>query len=97
LTPEAKRRLEAMEETNDGFQIAERDLDIRGPGDYFGTRQWGEPLFRVANVVRDRDLLDLARREAEDLLASPQTTERDRIVNHVIETWGHRFGLATAG
>ena len=97
LTPEAKRRLEAMVETNDGFQIAERDLDIRGPGDYFGTRQWGEPLFRVANVVRDRDLLDLARREAEDLIASPPTTERDRIVNHVIETWGHRFGLATAG
>ena len=97
LTPEAERRLQAMAETNDGFQIAERDLDIRGPGDYFGTRQWGEPLFRVANVVRDRDLLDVARREAENLIAAPPTTERDRIVNHVIETWGRRFGLATAG
>jgi ATP-dependent DNA helicase RecG len=97
LSSEAERRLQAMAETNDGFQIAERDLDIRGPGDYFGTRQWGEPLFRVANVVRDRDLLEAARREAEALIASPPTTERDRIVNHVIETWGRRFGLATAG
>jgi ATP-dependent DNA helicase RecG len=97
LTPEAERRLEAMAETNDGFVIAERDLDIRGPGDYFGTRQWGAPLFRVADVVRDRKLLELARREAEDLLSSPETTERDRIVDHVIQTWGRRFGLATAG
>jgi ATP-dependent DNA helicase RecG len=97
LSSEAERRLQAMAETNDGFQIAERDLDIRGPGDYFGTRQWGEPLFRVASVVRDRDLLEVARREAEALIQSPPTTERDRIVNHVIETWGRRFGLATAG
>lgn len=97
LTPEAERRLQAMAETNDGFQIAEKDLDIRGPGDYFGTRQWGEPLFRVANVVRDRELLDRARQEAEELVASPPTTERDRILNRVIETWGRRFGLATAG
>jgi ATP-dependent DNA helicase RecG len=97
LTPEAERRLAAMAETNDGFEIAERDLDIRGPGDYFGTRQWGEPLFRVANVLRDRELFDLARREAGELLSSPATVEQDRIVNRVIQTWGQRFGLATAG
>lgn len=99
LTPEAERRLQAMAETNDGFQIAERDLEIRGPGDYFGTRQWGAPLFRVADVVRDRDLFELARREAENLLSSPEgkTEESARILRHVIETWGSRFGLATAG
>ena len=97
LTPEAERRLAAMAETNDGFEIAERDLDIRGPGDYFGTRQWGEPLFRVANVLRDRELFDLARREAGELLSSPATVEQDRIINRVIQTWGQRFGLATAG
>ena len=97
LTSEGERRLEAMAETNDGFAIAERDLDIRGPGDYFGTRQWGAPLFRVADVVRDRELLEVARQEAEDLLSSPRTEETDRIINHVIEAWGEKFGLATAG
>src|SRR3972149_10232102 len=91
------RPLAAMDETNDGFEIAERDLDIRGPGDYFGTRQWGEPLFRVANVLRDRGLFDLARREAGELLSSPATVEQDRIINRVIQTWGQRFGVATAG
>ena len=97
LTSEAARRLEAMVETNDGFQISEIDLNIRGPGDYFGTRQWGEPLFRVADVIRDRELLELAQREAEELVAAPPTTERDRIVHHALQTWGHRFGLVTAG
>ena len=97
LTPEGERRLQAMAETNDGFVIAERDLDIRGPGDYFGTRQWGAPLFRVADVVRDRELLEVARQEAEELLSSPRTEETDRIVNYVVAAWGEKFGLATAG
>jgi ATP-dependent DNA helicase RecG len=61
---EARERLRAMTDTTDGFEIAERDLLLRGPGDFFGTRQAGIPTFRSIDLLRDRDLLDLARREA---------------------------------
>ncbi|MEK6335280.1 MAG: ATP-dependent DNA helicase RecG [Acidobacteriota bacterium] len=64
-TEVARERLGIMEETNDGFKIAEKDLEIRGPGEVLGTRQAGLPEFRVANLVRDLDLLQVARKEAE--------------------------------
>ena len=64
VTEEGERRLDAMVRTNDGFQIAELDLELRGPGEFFGTRQAGLPNFRVANLIRDRQLLELAKREA---------------------------------
>ncbi len=64
----AKERLEALVQSNDGFVIAEEDLRIRGPGEFFGFRQWGMPEFRVANLVRHGDLLQLARQEAFSLL-----------------------------
>ena len=54
-----------MEETNDGFRIAEKDLELRGPGEILGTRQAGLPEFRIANLVRDLDILQAARKEAE--------------------------------
>ncbi|MGQ0811612.1 MAG: ATP-dependent DNA helicase RecG [Nitrospiraceae bacterium] len=60
----SKKRLEAMVKSGDGFVIAEEDLRIRGPGEFFGLRQWGMPEFRVANLIRDGDLLEQARREA---------------------------------
>ncbi len=63
-----KERLEALVQSNDGFVIAEEDLRIRGPGEFFGFRQWGMPEFRVANIVRDGDLLQQARSEAFSLL-----------------------------
>ncbi|MBH0196730.1 MAG: ATP-dependent DNA helicase RecG, partial [Nitrospira sp.] len=67
--PSASReRLEALVRSNDGFVIAEEDLRIRGPGEFFGLRQWGMPEFRVANIVRDADLLQQARQEAFALL-----------------------------
>jgi ATP-dependent DNA helicase RecG len=67
--PSASReRLEALVRSNDGFVIAEEDLRIRGPGEFFGFRQWGMPDFRVANIVRDADLLQQARQEAFALL-----------------------------
>ena len=65
VSPEAEERLEAMVRTQDGFELAELDLTMRGPGEFFGTRQAGLPEFRVANLVRDRQLLDLAKQEAE--------------------------------
>jgi ATP-dependent DNA helicase RecG len=64
----ARERLEALVQSNDGFVIAEEDLRIRGPGEFFGFRQWGMPEFRVANIVRDGDLLQQARQEAFSLL-----------------------------
>jgi ATP-dependent DNA helicase RecG len=64
----AHQRLEAMVKSNDGFLMAEEDLRIRGPGEFFGLRQWGLPEFRAANLVRDVDILEKARREAFSLL-----------------------------
>ncbi len=64
----AKERLEALVRSNDGFVIAEEDLRLRGPGEFFGLRQWGAPEFRVANLVRDVELLQQARQEAFGLL-----------------------------
>ncbi len=64
LSEVARARLDVMVSTEDGFAIAEKDLEIRGPGDFFGTRQWGMPTFRVAHLIRDRDLLERARTEA---------------------------------
>ena len=61
----ARERLGIMEETSDGFRIAEKDLELRGPGEVMGTRQAGLPEFRVANLVRDLDVLQTARQEAE--------------------------------
>jgi len=78
-TEVARERLGIMEETNDGFKIAEKDLEIRGPGEIMGTRQAGLPEFRVANLVRDIEILQAARKEAEAYVSqrskSPATAE----------------------
>src|SRR5262249_40835920 len=64
LSSDARERLKALTETTDGFDIAERDLRLRGPGDFFGTRQAGVPTFRLIDLIRDRELLDMAQAEA---------------------------------
>ena len=99
LTPEAEERLKAMAETTDGFVIAERDLGIRGPGDYFGTRQSGIPIFQVAHVQRDEKVRDAARDEAFRFAASEelQAPEAAPILRHVKLQWGSRFGLTLGG
>ncbi len=95
-TKEARERLKIMEETTDGFKIAERDLEIRGPGEVMGTRQSGIPAFRVANIVRDQKILEQARREANYMLDERgRTRETDRLVQHVRSQ--PRFGLARVG
>jgi len=98
-TQEAEARLEAMLEIEDGFVIAERDLKIRGPGDYFGTRQSGLPLFAIADMLRDQDILEDARRDARELVLSGgfDTAEGAELRHHVVSVWGERFGLAEAG
>lgn len=73
---EAKRRISAMLKTQDGFKIAEEDLEIRGPGEFFGTRQHGLPELKIGNIVRDREILELAKTEAFELV------KRDRFLRN---------------
>jgi ATP-dependent DNA helicase RecG len=100
LSDEAQRRLQAMCETQDGFRIAEVDLEIRGPGEFFGTRQAGLPEFRAANLLTDGRLLEEARAEAVGLV------ERDpglRLAEHaglreaLLARWRERLDLASVG
>jgi ATP-dependent DNA helicase RecG len=92
----ARARLDVMVETEDGFAIAERDLELRGPGDFFGTRQWGMPTFRVAHLVRDRDLLERARSEAFRLVGEgPLPPSLARFLEE--GGWERRLGLARVG
>ncbi len=95
LTDEARERLKAMTDTTDGFEIAERDLRLRGPGDFFGTRQAGVPTFRMIDLVRDREVLDTAQREASRWFASsvPDAAGVDRL----IAGWEQRFRLISIG
>ena len=98
-TEAAAQRLRVLEETTDGFRIAEADLEQRGPGDFFGARQHGVPPFRVADLVRDAAFLREARREALDFLdrGAEHTPEGREILARVRRTWGDRFGLTTGG
>jgi ATP-dependent DNA helicase RecG len=99
LTAEAERRLQAMVETDDGFRIAERDLEIRGPGDYFGTRQSGLPMFRVADMLRDAEYCKVARSEADHFLASDESksAQGKRLLRDVFQAWGPSLGPASGG
>jgi ATP-dependent DNA helicase RecG len=95
-TREARQRLAIMEETSDGFKIAERDLEIRGPGEILGTRQSGMPVFRIGNLIRDQELLVAARREADRLLMELQARpEVERLIQIVRSQ--PKFGLAAIG
>ena len=95
LTADATARLRAIAATDDGFALAEKDLELRGPGDVFGTRQSGMPHLRVGDLVRDRDTMALAHDEARAWLAAHGTD--DPAVAHVARTWAHRFGLGGVG
>ncbi len=104
VTPEAEARLAVMAETEDGFRIAEKDLEIRGPGEMTGTRQTGMPELRIANVLRDRDLLELAREEAFALVgdvaragAGDAEGPYAPLFRHATRRWGPKLGLATTG
>jgi ATP-dependent DNA helicase RecG len=95
LSDEARERLKAATDTTDGFEIAERDLLLRGPGDFFGTRQAGMPTFRLIDLVRDRALLDLAQQEAVRWFESAAPT--DGAIERLLETWANRFKLIEVG
>jgi len=100
LSEDGEKRLRVMESTGDGFRIAEADLEIRGPGDFLGTRQAGMPDFRVANILRDGTLLEKARRAAFDLLdCDPElaTPVHAPLYDELLRRWGKRLELATIG
>ena len=79
----AKQRMEIMRQTSDGFQIAEKDLELRGPGDVLGTRQTGLLMFRVADLARDADLLELIP-DAADSLLTDHSAQADKLIRRWI-------------
>jgi ATP-dependent DNA helicase RecG len=97
----AEERLNAMVRTQDGFELAELDLNMRGPGEFFGTRQAGLPDFRVANLLRDRKTLELAKQEAARFVNEHDRgvteDERARVWTWVRTSWQRRYGLVEAG
>jgi ATP-dependent DNA helicase RecG len=95
MSEDARGRLSAMVETTDGFIIADRDLQIRGAGDFFGTRQAGQPTFRLIDLRRDRDRLELARQEAERWFIT--TAPSPAAVVDLLQAWSARFELMDVG
>ncbi|CAH2031676.1 ATP-dependent DNA helicase RecG [Trichlorobacter ammonificans] len=97
LSEDGRKRLQVMEATTDGFRIAEADLEIRGPGDFLGTRQSGMPDFRVASILRDGSILEQARDAAVRLLAEDDglgSAEGQRLREELVRRWGTRLELA---
>lgn len=92
---DARERLKAMVETSDGFVIAERDLRLRGPGDFFGTRQSGLPQLRAGDLTRDVDLLERAYNEARARIEDGRLTAAQE--QYVRNVWQRQFGLITVG
>jgi ATP-dependent DNA helicase RecG len=98
LTDDARTRLETMVRTTNGFEIAETDLLIRGPGEFFGTRQSGELGFHIANPLRDRELLEIARKEAFHLAEDPAEKESlQHMLRLLPPQWQRRYHLARIG
>ena len=101
VSEEGERRLDAMVRTNDGFQIAELDLELRGPGEFFGTRQAGMPSFLIANLIRDRQILEAAKREAAAVMAGPNPeisqVEIERAIREMRARWQNTYGLVEVG
>jgi len=101
VSEEGERRLDAMVRSNDGFHIAELDLELRGPGEFFGTKQAGIPSFRVADIIRDRQLLEAAKREAAFVISGPNAEiskeEIDRALREMRSRWAMSYGLVEVG
>jgi ATP-dependent DNA helicase RecG len=98
ITGDARERIETMVATSNGFEIAERDLKQRGPGEFFGTRQHGDAAFSFAQPLRDHELLELARREAFALAENPD--QAGKVVGQlesISPAWQKRYQLASVG
>ena len=94
----ARERIRTIVESTDGFYIAEMDMKLRGPGEFFGTRQSGLPSLRVANIIRDGEILEIARAEAMAFVEHPPSREMyDDAVSYVQTHWQRRYGLVQVG
>jgi ATP-dependent DNA helicase RecG len=98
ISEQGEQRLAAMVRTQDGFELAELDLQLRGPGEFFGTRQAGLPDFRVANLLRDRELLELSKKVAAQFVKTPEGTDAEKALvrRRLQEAWQRRYGLSEA-
>jgi ATP-dependent DNA helicase RecG len=91
---DAMKRLDIMARSNDGFKIAEKDLEIRGPGEFFGTRQSGLPDLKAANLLRDYKLLEIARKQAFSLIEKdPSLSTHPKLRRNLEDFWGKRLEL----
>src|SRR5271170_5729274 len=98
ITGDARERIETMVATTNGFEIAEHDLKLRGPGEFFGTRQHGDLSFHVAHPLRDHKLLELARTEAFAIAQNPERAEEMRqLTAQLGPAWQKRYRLAAVG
>ena len=98
LNDTGKERIRTMVESCDGFYIAEMDLRLRGPGEFFGTKQSGLPALRIANILRDQEILEVARSEAQSYIEHPPSPEELRdAVAYIREHWQRRYGLVQVG
>src|SRR5579884_835474 len=94
LSQAAKERIRTLVESNDGFYIAEMDMKLRGPGEFFGTKQSGMPALSIANVIRDAEVLELARSEASAFVDHPPAEhDLSRAIDYIREHWQRRYGL----
>lgn len=98
LNDTSRERIRTMVDSNDGFHIAEMDLKLRGPGEFFGTKQSGLPALRIANLLRDTEVLNMARRQAVAFLENPpDEREKESVLGYLRGHWQKRYGLARVG
>jgi ATP-dependent DNA helicase RecG len=98
LNDTGRERIRTLVESSDGFYIAEMDMKLRGPGEFFGTRQSGLPAFRIGNILRDTDILEVARKEAASFVAHPPAEDDlRRAVEFIRDHWQRRYGLVLVG
>jgi len=98
LNEVARERIRTLVHSDDGFEIAEMDLRLRGPGEVFGTKQSGIPGFRLADLVRDADILEQAREAARRFIEESRDSEEMRsVVRYIQEHWQRKYGLVQVG
>jgi ATP-dependent DNA helicase RecG len=98
LNPAASERIRTLVESTDGFYISEMDMKLRGPGEFFGTRQSGLPALHIGNILRDADILEIARNEAAAFVAHPpQESDLRRAIEFIRDHWQRRYGLVQVG
>jgi ATP-dependent DNA helicase RecG len=98
LNESGRERIRTLVESTDGFYIAEMDMKLRGPGEFFGTKQSGLPALQIGNILRDADILELARNEAASFVAHPPgEDDLRRAVAFIRDHWQRRYGLVQVG